>query len=814
MGDLMNRKIYLKISILLTVLILLFQNCQSQLEPFSNASTNEIALASIEAPAQSEIGQEVVFSIKAQQAITNVNWSFPNGQTASGETIRLTFNTPGSMRYEAKVSLLGGSSLNLSATIMITEVGRSCVDFSDLSISTSNPVQGGAQFNVNENISLSVASVPACLNLDLNQVQWNFGDQSSNLNGGTVSHAYTQAGAYTVTATDLNSNESIQIRIDVAQLGSVITPSVQIPSNIIAGQSVEFVVEPEQSISQANWNIDGSTKSGTRVNHTFASAGNYSGSVVVTLNGQSTTQTLNFTVSVAAAGTCPQPSDLDISVSNSGFSRQVVNRNTNLRVDIPNCLNIDASRIQWTFQMLQGASGVDISLLPTPANQTGNPIDLAFRYVGNYLVTAILPDNNGILQNQVEVDFFPAAFPTCPFTQEQANTVNITPVSDYISSIGPSQTHIVTQENTTLTFSGINPECLGYTDLIEFYEFPRDQDPLNGRLFQGNTASILFNQNGKREVLFLRESVTGELLPLFLDVTVFTEGNLKIDFIGLGATQRDGQDLTFDQYLRTENRSGTGYGIVFAAITGSVQAYENDVEELVYQIRDANNQMIRPWGSIGRLNTGYRANSSQIDYDSSGTINGIISGDSRTPIFSDANGNELKLQVNREYIIELGLVRHGLIESNSIASRRFKVIHRDHLEMVRLGNCDFDTRDDITESDANTITDRVVNLNSIYSEVCDLDRNGVVNTFDTIAIAVIDRDGTQNQQVFLGYERGDCNADGVIDNQDNIFTQIILDRQQKNQSIGFDLKLCDCNGDGSLDASDITGSNNRTCDRR
>ncbi len=128
---------------------------------------------------------------------------------------------------------------------------------------------------------------------------WNFGDGTS-ASGATASHTYTAIGNYTATLTvtdntGLTDSAAVTIQVQTANAAPVARASASVTSGV-APLPVTFdataSTDNDGSIVSYQWNFgDGSTGSGSIIQHTYQSAGTYTATLTVTDNGGATSST-------------------------------------------------------------------------------------------------------------------------------------------------------------------------------------------------------------------------------------------------------------------------------------------------------------------------------------------------------------------------------------------------------------------------------------------------------------------------------------------------------------------------------------------
>ena len=141
---------------------------------------------------------------------------------------------------------------------------------------------------------------------------WDFGDNSSGT-GITATHRYTTAGTYVarLTVTDSNggTNQSAGQSVVVGAGAAPTADFIANPSSPLVGQTIFFNATTStagagHSLVSYDWNFgDGSTKSGSTVSKSYASAGTYTVVLTVTDEVGQTAQTVNSVTVGASAAT-------------------------------------------------------------------------------------------------------------------------------------------------------------------------------------------------------------------------------------------------------------------------------------------------------------------------------------------------------------------------------------------------------------------------------------------------------------------------------------------------------------------------------
>jgi PKD repeat protein len=156
-----------------------------------------------------------------------------------------------------------------------------------------------------ENISKDLVQVGEMVTFGTNPlpeagmtVRWNFGDGSPEVTGWPVTHAYTKAGNYTVTALVTYPSTGTTVQATPASIRVVATgntpPIAQAqvgPRQTLAGLPITFDAsgssDPDGQISRYLWNFgDGSSSALPQEQHAYARPGVYNVILTVTDNGE------------------------------------------------------------------------------------------------------------------------------------------------------------------------------------------------------------------------------------------------------------------------------------------------------------------------------------------------------------------------------------------------------------------------------------------------------------------------------------------------------------------------------------------------
>jgi PKD repeat protein len=111
-----------------------------------------------------------------------------------------------------------GTQMTLTQDVNVIAYNESYLCISDLQLSVPNTA------NVGQPLSASV-SLPACMTNSVTDVQWNFGDNGTTVQGTSVQYTYNSPGSYTVTLSVTAGSSVFTVTTSIDVLGSNPTPS-------------------------------------------------------------------------------------------------------------------------------------------------------------------------------------------------------------------------------------------------------------------------------------------------------------------------------------------------------------------------------------------------------------------------------------------------------------------------------------------------------------------------------------------------------------------------------------------------------------
>jgi PKD repeat protein len=223
-------------------------------------------------------------------SISSYNWSFGDGETATGATTPHIYQLPGTYTATLTVSNASGQTHQASATITATDSGSppNTVTPPTVVISSSSAV-GEAPFTVQFDGSGSTSAQPPIVSH-----VWDFGD-GANGQGATVSRTFTTAGTYNTTlkVTDsagLTNQASTPVIINAPPDEVNQEPTSSFLATPLSGESPLKVTfngsgssDADGTISDYSWSFgDGTSASGVSAEHTFTEEADYVVSLLVT----------------------------------------------------------------------------------------------------------------------------------------------------------------------------------------------------------------------------------------------------------------------------------------------------------------------------------------------------------------------------------------------------------------------------------------------------------------------------------------------------------------------------------------------------
>jgi PKD repeat protein len=376
--------------------------------------SNQPPVPAISGPSQSTTSQAVTFDGSGSQStnpITNYNWDFGDGNTATGPQVNHTYSQVGDFTVSLSVTDDQGQQDSTSQTIKVDPKPQP----DPLTAKISGPTQGQAGQALSFDGQSSTSAAP------LNSIQWDFGDGTTDSGKLTVSHTYQNPGNYTVLLTlandvGQNNTTSQQVTIqDVPAANQPPQPAIQADATTVeAGETVNFDASGTSAgspIASYDWDFGDGTAagSGQLVSHDFTQPGSYDVTLTVTdQNGQSGTATQNVTVNAKAQ---PDPLTANINGPTSASVGQPVTFDGQQSTSAG-----PLTSVQWDFG--DGTTGGGSSL-------SDLVIDHTYQQPGSYTVQlTLVNDLNQTNTASFDITVQPAA-PVADQPQVQPPTAEI-----------------------------------------------------------------------------------------------------------------------------------------------------------------------------------------------------------------------------------------------------------------------------------------------------------------------------------------------------------------------------------------------------
>jgi PKD repeat protein len=234
--------------------------------------------------------------------ITSYTWNFGDGSAeATGVQVTHTYQMNGEFSASLTVRGPGGDSTNSA----LVDVGGACQAQASINVVTASP-------QPNQPVQFDGSASTGCDASAITDYSWDFGDNVKTDSGmtATVSHTYAVKGTYNVklVVTDAKGTQGTGERTLDVGISSTGKPMAICPSAVstVTGQATQFVgngsVPGGGSITTYTWTFsdDGSMATGQTVTHTFASAGNFTVSLVVGASCGQTSDPCTTPVTVTA----------------------------------------------------------------------------------------------------------------------------------------------------------------------------------------------------------------------------------------------------------------------------------------------------------------------------------------------------------------------------------------------------------------------------------------------------------------------------------------------------------------------------------
>lgn len=207
----------------------------------------------------------------ATAQVSSYLWTFGDGGSASGRNATHTFTAPGTFPVSLTITDLLGRTQTVTHSLTI---GQGQIPTATFVTSPLAPI-------IDQQINFNASGSQAEPGHTITSWAWNFGD-GTLADGALVSHAYSQAGTYTVTlktTDDAGRKSTLTTQTITVSNGNPGADFTFNPSAPRAGQQVTFDGSPSQAfggrtIVSYSWSFgDGGSGTGQVVNHSFAVIG-------------------------------------------------------------------------------------------------------------------------------------------------------------------------------------------------------------------------------------------------------------------------------------------------------------------------------------------------------------------------------------------------------------------------------------------------------------------------------------------------------------------------------------------------------------
>ncbi len=232
-------------------------------------------------PANPVVGQDLQFSNTSTGSITSYSWNFGDGSTSTLKDPVHKYSAAGNFTVTLTATNAKGSK-SKSQTITVNQSLSPSFSYSPASPYTGQTVQ----------FTDSSSGNPTSWS-------WDFGDGSvSSLQSPT--HAYSNAGTYTVTLTASNSLETKTASKTINVKAVIQADFAYSPTNPTAGTQIQFTDKSTGSITSWSWQFgDGGTSSQKNPTKTYSTTGSYN--VKLTVSDGTTSNSMTQTVTVVAS---------------------------------------------------------------------------------------------------------------------------------------------------------------------------------------------------------------------------------------------------------------------------------------------------------------------------------------------------------------------------------------------------------------------------------------------------------------------------------------------------------------------------------
>ncbi len=303
--------------------------CAGNQSPFASAGPDQMAI----------VGASIEFSSAASGDadgfITTYNWSFGDGQFASGVTANHAYLLPG--QYTVTVTVMDNCGASAQDTAIMT------ISLPDPCASNQTPIAnaGNDQQVALGNSTVLNGSASIDPNGQIAEYWWNFGDgqftgwQSSS----STSHTYATAGAFAATLW-VKDNCGLVSLPDVAFVtvnapdpcagNHAPTASITGGGTHLVGNPVNFIAfasfDSDGSIISYDWTFgDGGIGNGSVVSHIYTAAGVYTTTLTVTDNcGATDSKSVSVTINTPNPCTGNLPPIANAGPNQSGQTGQLI----------------------------------------------------------------------------------------------------------------------------------------------------------------------------------------------------------------------------------------------------------------------------------------------------------------------------------------------------------------------------------------------------------------------------------------------------------------------------------------------------------
>lgn len=296
-----------------------------------------------------------------------------------------------------------GTEYTLSDTLTYTTANAPVITELSAAI-TANKTTGTAPLTVGFDASASSG--------DASAYHWSFGD-GDTATASNINHTFSQPGTYTTKLTIADSqgntsNDTVTITVAEGTTANK-APTAAISSSAVTGEAPAAInfnasgsTDPDGTISSYAWNFgDGSSATGKYASHTFASAGTFAVSLVVTDN-QGTTNATNIPIIITEqSDTANQAPQAKISVTNASGGAPLT-----VTLSAANSTDSDGTIETYTWNFGDGTSATGVSTSHT------------YTAEATYTATLEVTDDKGktaVASTTITVE--PASAPQ-PFTME------------------------------------------------------------------------------------------------------------------------------------------------------------------------------------------------------------------------------------------------------------------------------------------------------------------------------------------------------------------------------------------------------------